>query len=262
MTGRCLYSFGFLLSFLWYAAWPRLPAGRQTVSFCCLRFSSCPLVVLVLSFFQLGAAASPSPVLVLLLYSFCALLALSLSFSCPPLFLLLFSRLQKEAGHSVRPRRQALSALLLQSLVTILSALSSSFYSIAFLLSFFRCSLAAAASLSPVIQYSSRRRLVFLLPLFSSGSPLGVLPSCCPCPVTACPSSVFLVCSCCFPSLILLSSVVLPMPSSGLSVVLLLSCCLRCFRAGAAAAHLHNNNSCRLSCLGLCRYIFGWFLCS
>ena len=91
--------------------------------------------------------------------------------------------------------------------------------------------LATAAGRAYLRSYSSHHRFVLLLSslplllLFSSWH--APLLSFWRCPVTACPSFVLLVCSCCLPSLILSSSVVLLMFSSGLSVVLLLSCCLR-----------------------------------
>ena len=137
----------------------------------------------------------------------------------------------------------------------IFSVPSPSCSSIAFLLSFFRYSLTAAASLSPVVLLPSSSCLSLVLS--SSSSPLVVLLACTPyvvllffwhCPVRTSLSFVLLVCSCCFPSLILLSSVVLLMSSSGLSVVLLFTL-LSEAAAGAAAAH-DDNNSCRLSCLG------------
>ena len=96
---------------------------------------------------------------------------------------------------------------------------------IAFLLSVFTCSLAEAASLSPVILLASSFCLSLIL---SSSSPPVLLSVCSPrvallslwrCLVAACPSFVPF----CFPSLLLLA---LLMSSSGLSVVLLLSCCL------------------------------------
>ena len=83
----------------------------------------------------------------------------------------------------------------------------------------------------------------------------------------SCPPHVLLLPSCCpssgvhwlwlpgFPSLILLSSVVLLMSSFGLSVVLLFTSLSK-----AAAAHHHNNDSCRLSCLGSMLVQF-MFLC-
>ena len=103
-------------------------------------------------------------------------------------------------------------------------------------------------------------RFSCLLFLFSSWSSLGLLLARSPVAllsfwrsqVTACPSFVLLVRPCCFPSLILLYFVVLLMSSSGLSVVLLLSGCLRCF----PRSH-DNSNSCWLSLKlfrGLCWY--------
>ena len=137
-----------------------------------------------------------------------------------------FSRRKEEAGHS-HPHVLRLASLL----------------------SFFRCSLAAAAS---------RRHLVFFsLFLFSSFSSwcAPLMLSCCPLCVIM--SQLVLVlssccvrlCSCSFPSLILLSSVVLLWSFCCPAAVMLFTL-LSEAGAGAAADHRHNNNSCRLSCLG------------
>ena len=109
-------------------------------------------------------------------------------------------------------------------LVAIFSALSSSCSSIACLFSFFKCSLAAAASLSPVVLLLSSLPLLLVLLC----SPLAVLPhslrlSCCrPFALSGRSLSflVLLVCSCCFRPVSfspLLSSSCLPL-------VFLLSC--------------------------------------
>ena len=117
---------------------------------------------------------------------------LSLSSYCPLLVGLSFG---KKVGRSVRPRSCPPHVLLLSSCCPV---------------SFFESSLAAAASISPVVLLPSSSCLSFV---FSSSSPLVLLLACSPhvvlwcfwrSPVTACPSFVLLVSWCvrvvCLPS--------------------------------------------------------------
>ena len=130
----------------------------------------------------------------------------------------------------VRPRRRALSNPLSQPFRSCpCHVLPVS--SIAFLLSFFRCSLAVAASPSPDrTPHFSLSCLSFSCPLFlfSSCSPASVLPSCCcvvfwRCPVVACPFFVLFGVFVAF----LPSSFCPLLFSSCPPLVFLLSCCCR-----------------------------------
>ena len=126
----------------------------------------------------------------------CPPLVLLLSFSCPPLVLLL------------SPSSPPLVLLLSFSCPSFVLLLSSSCPPFVLLLSSSCCPLVLLLPYScpPVVPYclvwrlGGKRQFYYLV-----------------------------VCSCCFPSLILLSFVVLLVSSSGLSVALLLSHCLRCF---------------------------------
>ena len=110
----------------------------------------------------------------------------------------------------------------MSSVVTIFSALSSSFFYSAFLLSFLRCSLAPRLPAHPC---STRHAPVVVLSFSCPLSPLVLLLACSPhvvllsfwsSSVTACPAFVFLMC--------LRSSFCLLLPSSCPPLVFRLSC--------------------------------------
>ena len=153
-----------------------------------------------------------------------------MSCPCPPVVLFLRD---SRVGKKKLAAQMSSFDLLCSSCGNLFGPVLLTFF-VAFLLSFFRCSVAAASSLSLVVLLPASGLFLFSsgpLPLLFSSWRASLTVSCCP-----------------FGVVIVLSFVVLLMSSFGLSVVLFTL--LSEAGAGAAAAHHHTNKSCQLSCSG------------